>query len=305
MTVHWSDGVDEILRGDHVMMLAYATPARGVVLLPVTNFGVLDRQRGTVSSVNTSVGLGAKLERMRRNPRVALAYHTRTHSLADTSEYVLVQGAAKLSEPVDDYPSTILENWERFEPWQHQHPLWKRWRRVYGRRVVAEVAVERVIVWPDLRCSGTPAVEGEPLPVETPAPQRPPRNGTAPRLNHLRAASRAARLPERLLGWIGADGYPVVVPVDVAGTDDAGVVLGAAPGLVPPGGRRAGLTAHWFTHGVMGQHQRKHTGWLDADPESGRIAYAPHTNSSHRFPEWKPLYRFLSGAAARWGARGR
>ena len=34
MTVHWSDDVEEILDGDHALMLAYATPANGVVLLP-------------------------------------------------------------------------------------------------------------------------------------------------------------------------------------------------------------------------------------------------------------------------------
>ena len=28
MTVHWSDELEEILDGDHALMLAYATPAK-------------------------------------------------------------------------------------------------------------------------------------------------------------------------------------------------------------------------------------------------------------------------------------
>ncbi len=296
--VRWSDEVDELLRGDHVIMLAYATPARGAVLLPVTNFGVLDRERGTISSVNTSVGMGTKLDRMRHNPRVALAFHTRTHSLTDRPEYLLVQGTATLSETIEDYPSTILANWERFEPWESQGALWKRWRRVYGRRVQVDLAVERIVVWPDLSCAGTPEVQGEPLPAEPPAPQSAPRNGTGPRLDHVKAAKRLAKLPHRVLGWIGADGFPVMAPVEVGGTDDDGIVLTAAPGLVPPGGRRAGLSAHWFAEGMIGQDQRKHTGWLEAGP--GRTVYAPHTDSSYRFPESTPLYRLVSGGGTRW-----
>jgi hypothetical protein len=296
--VRWSDDVDAVLRADHVIMLAYATPARGAVLLPVTNFGVLDRERGVVRSVNTSVGMGTKLERMRRNPRVALAYHTRDHSLTDRPEYVLVQGTATLSGPIDDYPSTILENWERFEEWEGQHPLWKRWRRVYGRRVEVELAVERIVVWPDRSCAGEPEVEGEPLPAEPPAAQSPPRKGTGPRLDHRRAARRLAKLPHRVLGWIGADGFPVMAPVEVRGADDDGILLAVPPGIVPPGGRRAGLSAHWFAEGMIGQDQRKHTGWLEAD--SDRIVYAPHTDSSYRFPESTALYRVVSGGGTRW-----
>src|SRR5947209_1357845 len=76
-----------------------------------------------------------------------------------------------------------------------------------------------------------------------------------------RAAARAARLPDVLLGWVGADRFPVVVPAGIGGCDERGIRL-MAP-LLPPGGRRAGLTAHWFSRGTVGQNQRKHTGWLE------------------------------------------
>jgi hypothetical protein len=301
MTTQWSDEVDEILDGDHALMLAYATPANGVVLLPVSNFAVRDRNAGTVTSVNTSVGAWKKLERIRSNPRVALAFHTREHGRSARPEYVLVQGTASLVAPVEDYPSTIVENWERFEPWRDLHPLWRRWRRVYALRVPIEVAVERVLVWPDRDCRGPVEVLGAPLPPDPAAAQAPPKKGTAPRLDHVRAAAKAARLPHAMLGWVGADGFPVALPVKVSGSDERGILLDAADGIVPPGGRRAGLSAHWFSRSVIGQNQRKHTGWLEAGE---RLVYSPHTQSNYRFPASRVLFGIVSGGFTRLGVRG-
>jgi hypothetical protein len=302
---HWTEEVDEILAGDHVVMLIYATPANGAVLLPVNNYAAgRDRGTGRLAAVNSSVGGWRKLERIRRNPKIALAFHTREHGLSDRPEYVLGQGRASLSEPIPDYPATIPDRWERFESWSKANALWKRWQRIYALRVEIEVDVERVVVWPDLACKGTPVVHGAPLPGLPPAPQEPPGKGTGPRLDAEKAASRAASLPYALLGWIGADGYPMAVPVDVLGAEREGISLDAAEGIVPVGDRRAGLTAHWFSQGAVGQNQRKHTGWLEAPGESGRLLYAPHTQSNYRFPASKTLYRLVLGGATRWGVRG-
>jgi hypothetical protein len=304
MTVHWSATVDEILDGDHVVMLAYVTPAKGVVLLPVNNFALRDREAGSLRAVNSSVGVWKKLDRIRRNPHVALAFHTRQHGFSDRPEYVLVQGRASLSPPIPDYPATILENWERFEPWRDLHPLWKWWRRVYALRVAIEIAVERLVVWPDLACRGAPEVYGAPLASATPAPQRPPKGGTGPRINHARAAAKAKRLPDVLLGWVGADGFPMAVPVEVAGTEEHGILLEPPEGIIPAGGRRAGLTAHWFSRYVIGQNQRKHTGWLEAEPAAQRVLYAPHTQASYRFPASRTAFQLVSGGATRRGLPG-
>ena len=303
MTARWPSTVDQILDRDHVAMLGYVTPARGVVLLPLTNFGIRDRKAGTVT-VNSSVGMWKKLEAIRRNPRVALAFHTREHALEDRPEYVLVQGPAAFLPPVPDYPTSILENWERVERWRDLSPLWKWWLRVYALRVPIEITVERLIVWPDLACRGAPEVTGRHLPPEPPKSQQPTARGTSPRINHLRAATRATRLPYVLLGWVGADGFPVMVPVRIAGTEERGIVLDVAEGLVPPGGRRAGLTAHWFSRGVVGQDQRKYTGWHEAESGGRRVVYAPHTKAGYRFPASTLLYRLMAGLATRWGLRG-
>lgn len=298
----WPDEVDEVLDGDHVVMLAYVTPASGVVLLPVSNFAIRDREAGTIS-VNSSVGAWRKLDRMRQNPSVALAFHTRAHALHERPEYVLVQGTASLSDPIHDYPSTILDKWERFEPWQDRNRFWKWWQRVYGIRIEIKVTVERLLVWPDLACDGAPEVIGAPWPADPPLPQSPPGRGTAPRINQGKTARKAAELDDTLLGWVGSDEFPVVVPVQIGGTNEQGIVLSGSRSLIPPGGRRAGLTAHWFSRGVIGQNQRKHTGWMQADGEGGPVIYAPHTESNYRFPTSRPLYRIISGGGTRWWHR--
>ncbi len=273
-------------------MLGYVTPARGVVLTPVTNFALHDREAGTVST-STSVGAWKKLARIRANPNIALAFHTRAYADHERPEYVLVQGRASLGPPVEDFPSTVLEQWERIEPWRSLGPLAKRWLRVYGRRVEVKVFVERVVVWPDLACVGPPDVYGRALGASSPPSQAPPAGGTGPRVAHRRAAWEARRLPDALLGWVGADERPMIVPVGIGPAARDGIELLAPPGLLPAGARRAGLTAHWFSRGVTGQRQIVHTGWLD-----GSI-YAPHTRASYFMPPLRPIYRLVVGGVTR------
>lgn len=302
--VSWGEDVDRVLGSDRVVMLVYATPAAGAVLLPVNNFALRDRAGGTISAVNSSVGAWRKLARIRREPRIALAYHTRADSGSGDPRFVLVQGRASLGPPMPDYPAVLGEHWERFEPWSQAPAWWRRWQRAYALRVQIDVVVERVIVWPDLACTGLPEVTGSPLPAARPSSQRPPAKGSGPRLNARRAAHRAAGLPHVVLGWVGADGYPMAASVEVLGGGREGIDLRAPRGLLPPGARRAGLTAHWFSRGSIGQNQRKHTGWLEARGDGEHFLYAPHTQSNYRFPASATLYRIFTGAATRWGLRG-
>jgi hypothetical protein len=165
MPVRWPDTLDQVLGGDLTAALASVTPASGVVLIPVTGLGLRDREAGTVT-VTTSLGLWKKLARMRRDPHVALAYHTREHGLSDRPEYVLVQGMASFSpRPDRAWLESIRDSWERFLGPRDAGPLWDRWLRVYTwERVGVEIAVERLVAWPDLACRGTRDVLGAPLP---------------------------------------------------------------------------------------------------------------------------------------------
>jgi hypothetical protein len=301
----WPGAVDEILGGDQVVVLAHVTPARGVVLTPLTNTGLREREAGTMTPVSSSIGMWRKLKRIKQNPHVAIAYHTREHGFSDRPEYVLVQGLASLTRVADrSWVERNLENWERFSGPRDVGPIGERWLRAYHWRVGVEIAVERVVVWPDLGCHGASEVHGAPLASEPPAAQRLPRNGTAPRIDHARAARRAARRRNVLLGWVGADGFPMAVPVGVPGAEQRGMVLELPEGVaMPSGGRRAGLVAHSFARYTFGQHQHKHTGWLVANAHERRAIYAPHTESGYWLPESRFLYRIASGFVTRRGLR--
>ena len=72
----WADVDDEIIGGDLTTALAYVTPAGGAVVTAVAPIGLRDREAGTVG-FTTSLGFGRKLDRIKANPRVALAYHAR------------------------------------------------------------------------------------------------------------------------------------------------------------------------------------------------------------------------------------
>jgi hypothetical protein len=301
--MHWPDSIEAILGGDQAMAFGYVTPASGVVLAPLTNIGLSDRSSATVTPVSSSVGAFKKLERIQQNPRVALAYHTREHGFSDGPEYVLLQGRARLS-PVEDrtWVERHIENWEHFAGPRDVGPLWERWMSAYHWRVGITVDVERVVAWPDLACSGPPTTYGAPLPPDPPPPQRPPRNGTGPRVNHRRAARQAARLPNVLLAWVGADGFPVIAPVRIGEATAGGIALAPPAGLAPPpGGRRAGVLAHRFAKYTYGQHQRSHTGWLTSDGSS--VLYAPHTKHGYYMPWSRFAYRLSAGAATQVGLR--
>jgi nitroimidazol reductase NimA-like FMN-containing flavoprotein (pyridoxamine 5'-phosphate oxidase superfamily) len=302
MTVSWSDEVDEILAGDLAVALAYATPARGVVITPMAPLGIRDRERGTVT-LTSSLGLPKKLARIRRNPAVAVAYHAREHGDSDRPEFVLVQGRASFGEPDREWLESITPQWERFLG-PRERGLRGRWMRVYyWERVAIEIEIERLLIWPEESCAGEPRVLGEPLPAEAPAPQKPPANGIAPRIDLEPVERAAGRLPHTLAGWLGADGLPLVVSARVDGAGEQGLQLTVPAANLPPGGRRAGLTSHWFVPRMHGQEQRINTGWLTSDGGE-RGLYAPHTKAGTRLPPSRALFDLGAGAATRLGIRG-
>ena len=293
----WPAEVHEILASDQVVGFAYVTPLRGVVLQPLTNMGT------PTEPVSSSVAMFKKLQRIQQNPRVAIAYHTRKHGFSDGPEYVLVQGRGSLT-PVEDrgWVERHREAWERFAGPLPRNRLSKWLRREYHWRVGVEVEIERVVVWADLGCHGQPTVYGTPLPGDVPAAQKPPAKGTGPRVRHSRAARRAARLPNVLLGWVGADGYPMVVPVAVNGADERGILLQVPNDLLPDGARRAGLVAHDFARYTAQQDLLKHTGWLEPTGE-GKAVYAPHTKAGYRMPPSDLFFHTASGVVTKWRTR--
>jgi hypothetical protein len=300
--VEWNDRVDEILGSDLVAGFTYTTPANGVVIAPMTPLGLRDRERGTVT-LTSSLGLPRKLIRIRDDPRVAVAYHAREHSGVDRDQYVVVQGRASFDpKPDRAWLDSITPAWERCLGPRHSGLL-GRWLEVYYyERVAITIEVDRILAWSTGDCAGEPEVFGPPRPAAPPDPQPAPRKGTVARVSSERLLRQAQRLAHTLLGWVGADGLPVVVPVSVTAADDEGVELAAAAaGFIPPGGRRAGLTAHAFRPRVIGQEQRVQTGWLAHEGE--RIRYSPHTRAGYALPPSKTLFVVASALATRAGMR--
>lgn len=189
MTVSWPDEIDEVLAGDMTAALAYLTPAGGAVVTAVAPVGLRDREQGTVT-FTTSLGFGKKLQRIERDPCVALAYHAREHGFARGDSFVLVQGRCRPVPPADrDWNDRVLgPAAEPFMGPARRGRFWDRWlREYYADRVPVTVDVERVTVWPVLDCSGEPTVHGAPRPDGRPESQSPP--GRAP----ARASTRGRR----------------------------------------------------------------------------------------------------------------
>jgi hypothetical protein len=92
------------------------------------------------------------------------------------------------------------------------------------------------------------------------------------------------------------------MPVRIGDGRPDGIRLNAAPGLLPPGGRRAGLLAHSYRPALIGLSTRYHTGWLDVD-SSGEARYAPHTDGGFFAPPNKSLMLFFNGLLAKRGVR--
>src|ERR1700680_847183 len=128
----WSDLDDEIIGGDLTAALAYATPAAGAVVTAVAPIGLRDRKAATVT-FTTSLGFGRKLDRIRQNPRVALAYHAREHGFCSTPGHVLVQGNATFdASPDAELLATVVRPAsERFMGPAERGFFWDRWLREY------------------------------------------------------------------------------------------------------------------------------------------------------------------------------
>jgi hypothetical protein len=300
--VSWDDEVEEVFAGDLTTALGYRTPAGGVVVQAVAPIGLHDRAAGTLG-FTTSLGFSKKLERIANDPRVALAFHAREHGRSGRAAYVLAQGIARVvAKPSPADRERVQTQAAAYLGKPRQGRFWDRWlREYYTVRVPVFVEVDRIVVWPDLRCAGPPRVLGEPVPPDPAEPQPPPKNGTGPRVEAARAARRLGATAHQLLGFAGVDGRPVVLPVEVGEARADGLALTSAAPL-PPGGRRAGLLGHSYRPQLVGLETRQHTGWLEVG-QDGHAVYSPHTETGYKAPASKTLLLLLNGLLAKRGVR--
>ena len=302
MTVTWDDEVEDVLAGDLTAALGYRTPAGGVVVQSVAPIGLRDREAGTIG-FTTSLGFSKKLERIERDPRVAMAFHARKHGRSNSTSYVLVQGRARVvAQPSEEQRERVRTQATAYLGPPREGWFWDRWlQQYYVVRVPVDIEVDRVVRWSGLNCAGSPRVEGEALPMGEPDAQSAPKNGTGPRLKVDRAARRLRGTDHTLIGYAGVDGRPVVLPIDVAAVTESGLEL-TGSAVLPAGGRRAGLLGHSYRPQLIGLETRQYTGWLQVSAE-GRSIYAPHTEVGYKAPANKTLLLLLNGALAKRGVR--
>src|SRR4051794_30562169 len=167
MPVTWPDEVDDVIRGDLTVGVSYITPAGGAVVVAVSPIGLRDREAGTVG-FTTSLGFGRKLERIKKDPRMAVVYHAREHGIGDgaNQRYVLVQGDATFDpNPDREMIESLGEKPPPYRGAPRRGFFWDRWLSAYYTdRVRVDVPATRLVVWPDLRAAGEPEVIGAPLP---------------------------------------------------------------------------------------------------------------------------------------------
>lgn len=293
--VEWPDEVDEILNGDLVVGVGTLTPKGGVALASVTTLGIRDREAGSVG-FTTSMGFGRKLERIARDPRVAMAYHTRQHGASRRAGYVLVQGRAAVRTVAR---ARLIETAAACLGQLAEGRFWDWWLKTYyDDRVLVSVEVERIVWWPDAESDAI--VLGSPLPAEDASSQTAEGDVRSPRAR-LRWADRAGRKGQLLLGTVQDDGFPAILPVRASGHRGGCLAFEAARGSLPSGSRRAGVLAHDFHPGLIGLWTSTGTGWLEA--RAGGATWSPHTAHFFYAPPVKPLLLLGNGAAARWGYR--
>ena len=129
---------------------------------------------------------------------MALAFHAREHGASSSPAYVLVQGRATVdAAPTPARKQQVFDHAARYLGKTPRNRFWDFWLREYGDvRVPVDVAVERIVVWPDLRCAGEPVVHGAPLPDPPPPQARAEEgHGSADRRRARRQAPRQDRPP--------------------------------------------------------------------------------------------------------------
>jgi hypothetical protein len=298
MSVTWSDEVQSVFAGDLVTASAYLTPAGGAVVVPVSPVGLVDRDAGSVA-VTTSLAFPGKVKRLLQEPRVAMAYHTREHGFATSSRLVLAQGTAVVpAEPSPEQLALVTEQAGKFFGDMPTGRFWTWALREYVQyRLIIDIPLSRVVTWPALDASGAPEVSGAPQP-EPPASQEPPAKGTGPRVDTKKFARQAQKLSHQVIAYRGGDGFPVIAPVRVTGHSERGLHLDAAPGLLPPGARRAGFAAHAFRPQAAGVSNRIGTGWLEVT--DGAAVWAPHTAGGFSSPPSKTFHLLGNGLLSKY-----
>ena len=159
---------------------------------------------------------------------------------------MLVQGAASYDAHPDRavLESVVGPASTRFMGPPRRGPFWDRWLRAYyADRVLVTVqrGARTVLARPGLRGPARGGGQRPRRPATRPQ-QTPPKGGPGRAWTWPARRGGCAACPTRCVGYRGADGFPLVVPVTIGA--DSEPRASRSRDRLPAGGRRAGLLAH-------------------------------------------------------------
>jgi hypothetical protein len=272
----WPPDLLEVFERAITCEYASLTTAGAPVTVPATPYvgagGTLD--------VSTGLTYPAKAERARRNPRVSMLFADSLNSETAGSPAVLVQGHAAVRDAdlqgnTDRYARLSLEKLPAAVEGQPKAIL--RRMTFYYARIWIEMTPVRISWWPDRTLAAPARVweapPGQELPESDPAPagRRPPAWLKPPERWQEVAAHALRTLPLADLTVVGADGYPVCVPVAAGALagEEVPLTVGAGAPELPAG--PACLTLHGHDERFTTQENHTLVGSVSPDTEGLRL----------------------------------
>jgi hypothetical protein len=229
-------------------------------------------ERGSLA-VTTALGMPAKAEQARRNPRVALLFSDATGAGIERPSMVLVQGTAVVDDhDLDANRQRYRDDTAAKPTGPPEAPAGSRhdW---YFTRIYIHVRPERVYIWPDGDCGAVPDVYGE-------APDEPataaPLHGGQPTPNR-RIAEIGGRYESAVLSLVGPDGFPFAVRVPMtADRRGRSIAIDVEPGGIELRPGPVCVTAHDHDEKLRWTRNFQVRGDLVADPPHG-WSVVPHS----------------------------
>lgn len=259
----WPDAVRQVL--EHAVTVGYASISRTgtPIMIPV---GPYVEPGARTVDVSTGLTYPAKAERARRNPKVCLLFADHVGSGLTDAPVVLVRGLATVRDAdlqanTDRYVRQALAKTPEMMKGLPSFAL--RRLTFYFARIWIQVTPIEIMWWTSTALDHEPgrwlAPTGTTAPPSDPRPAgRQPPGWLEPPVDWQPTARKAvANLDQRDLVWVGADGFPLGVPVaDMEQTAD-GFAVGLGDHLpdVPHGA--ACLTFH--AHPASFTRQENHT----------------------------------------------
>jgi len=270
-TSEWPEAAVEILRGDVVAGFAATTRFGSVSLAPVCPIGMVDVDAGTVAT-SVPLAFSDKLRRLAEAPQASLAFFRREHGQSSRPGFVLVQGDVSFPDAVPaSHLGYLRQNGPKYLGSMSPGPVLRRLGGApyYEQRLPVTLHVRRLLHWQDDAATSDAVVVGEPLPDSPTEPQRPPVAGTDPAVPATKFARQLRRGNDHLIGFVGTDGLPTVLPIHPEVDRDRVRFYRPDP---PTGGRRAGLMGFWYNARLHGQGALMCRGWMDATERGATFA---------------------------------